>query len=127
MPASTIRYKTTDTHTEQQDSRKEDRMLIGFTCKICSHRQYKTMSKNAYTHGVVLMQCDDCKNRHLIADNMGWFRDKNVNIQDLMKERGEEVRQLKDMDLLDGIESDQVKTALDDYDDVLAKRGKDEE
>ncbi|KAJ1795644.1 hypothetical protein LPJ59_004231 [Coemansia sp. RSA 2399] len=84
------------------------------------------MSKNAYKHGVVLMQCDDCKNRHLIADNMGWFRDKNINIQDLMKEKGEEVRQLKDMDLLDGIETDQIKTALDDYDDVLAKRGKDE-
>ncbi|KAJ1666965.1 hypothetical protein EV178_001879 [Coemansia sp. RSA 1646] len=84
------------------------------------------MSKNAYKHGVVLIQCDDCKNRHLIADNMGWFRDKNVNIQDLMKEKGEEVRQLKDMDLLDGIETEQVKTALEDYEDVLTKRNNDE-
>ncbi|KAI9477393.1 hypothetical protein IWW42_004656 [Coemansia sp. RSA 1085] len=94
---------------------KEARLLIGFTCKVCSHRQHKTMSKNAYQKGVVLIQCDGCKNRHLIADNLGWFRDRNVNIEDLMREKGEQVRQLKNQDLLDDIEADQIKQALEDY------------
>ncbi|KAI8322025.1 zf-DNL-domain-containing protein, partial [Martensiomyces pterosporus] len=69
------------------------RLLIGFTCKVCKHRQFKTMSKHAYEKGVVLIQCDSCKNRHLIADNLGWFRDKSINVEDLMREKGEKVRQ----------------------------------
>ncbi|KAJ2678139.1 hypothetical protein GGI25_002643 [Coemansia spiralis] len=126
LPFIAKRHKTTDAQPEQPESLKDDRMLIGFTCKTCNHRQYKTMSKRAYQHGVVLIQCDECKNRHLIADNLGWFRDKNVNIQDLMKEKGEEVRQLKDMDLLDGVEASQIKAALAYYDEILAKRNKEE-
>ncbi|KAJ1734171.1 hypothetical protein LPJ61_001209 [Coemansia biformis] len=95
-------------------SPEEARLLIGFTCKVCGHRQHKTMSKNAYQNGVVLMQCDGCKNRHLIADNLGWFRDKRVNIEDLMHERSEEVRRLKGLDLLDGVEASQIQSALAD-------------
>lgn len=99
-------------------------MLIGFTCKVCQHRQYKTMSKHAYQHGVVLIQCDECKNRHLIADHLGWFRDKSTSVENLMREKGEEVRQLKDMDLLDDIEAGKVKSALSDYDRILEERNK---
>ncbi|KAJ2269452.1 hypothetical protein EV176_004603, partial [Coemansia sp. RSA 451] len=73
------------------------------------------MSKNSYQNGVVLIQCDSCKNRHLIADNLGWFRDKNVNVEDLMQEKGEQVRQLKSMDLLDDIEADKIQQAINDY------------
>ncbi|KAJ2689158.1 hypothetical protein IWW39_001712 [Coemansia spiralis] len=103
----------------------EVRMLIGFTCKVCKHRQYKTMSKNAYERGVVLMQCDGCKSRHLIADNKGWFRDRSVNVEDLMREKGEEVRQLKDMGLLDNIEAGEAQKAMDDYSDIVSKRSRD--
>ncbi|KAJ2363890.1 hypothetical protein IW150_006626 [Coemansia sp. RSA 2607] len=88
------------------------RMLIGFTCKVCNHRQHKTMSKHAYTKGVVLIQCDHCKNRHLIADHLGWFRDRAVDIQDIMREKGEDVRHLQDIGLLDNIEAEHVHQAL---------------
>ncbi|KAG0374414.1 Threonine synthase-like 1 [Mortierella sp. AD032] len=70
------------------------RMLIGFTCTVCNHRSHKTMSKHAYQHGVVIMQCDHCKNRHLIADHLGWFKNGGVTVEDLVKEKGEEVRKL---------------------------------
>ncbi|KAF9180528.1 hypothetical protein BGZ51_006117 [Haplosporangium sp. Z 767] len=70
------------------------RMLIGFTCTVCNHRSHKTMSKHAYTHGVVIMQCDHCKNRHLIADHLGWFKNGGVTVEDLVKERGETVQKL---------------------------------
>ncbi|KAJ2816897.1 hypothetical protein FBU31_006415 [Coemansia sp. 'formosensis'] len=83
------------------------------------------MSKRAYERGVVLMQCDGCKSRHLIADNKGWFRDKSVNIEELMREKGEEVRQLKDMGLLDDIEAGEAQKAMDDYSDIVSKRNGD--
>lgn len=69
-------------------------MLIGFTCTVCNHRSHKTMSKHAYEHGVVIMQCDHCKNRHLIADHLGWFKNGGVTVEDLVKERGETVQKL---------------------------------
>lgn len=53
----------------------ERRMLIGFTCKKCQHRTHRTMSHHAYHHGIVLIECSGCQSRHLIADNLGWFRD----------------------------------------------------
>ncbi|KAF9160858.1 hypothetical protein BGX21_005446 [Mortierella sp. AD011] len=70
------------------------RMLIGFTCTVCNHRAHKTMSKHAYNHGVVIMQCDHCKNRHLIADHLGWFRDGGVTVEDLVKAKGETVQKM---------------------------------
>ncbi|KAI7829149.1 DNL zinc finger-domain-containing protein [Kickxella alabastrina] len=106
-PASTSASVATDPN--------QARMLIGFTCNVCKHRQHKTMSKQAYTKGVVLIQCDSCKNRHLIADNLGWFRDKSINVQNLMREKGEDVRYLSSLGLLDNIEAEQVNSALSEY------------
>lgn len=68
------------------------KMLIGFTCKVCQDRSHHVMSKHSYTKGVVLIQCPGCKNRHLIADNLGWFRDSKTTIEDLVKEKGEAIR-----------------------------------
>ncbi len=67
------------------------RLLIAFTCKVCSYRSAKTMSRHAYDHGVVIIQCSSCQNRHLIADHLGWFRDGKTTIEDLMHEQGEKV------------------------------------
>lgn len=55
-------------------------MLMAFTCSKCETKQAKTFSKESYEHGVVLLRCDGCENLHLIADNLGWFRDNKVNI-----------------------------------------------
>ncbi|KAI8642499.1 DNL zinc finger-domain-containing protein [Parasitella parasitica] len=69
-------------------------MLIGFTCKVCNERSHHTMSKHSYTKGVVLIQCPGCKNRHLIADNLGWFKDSKTTVEDLVKEKGEAIRKI---------------------------------
>eukprot|EP00124_Ichthyophonus_hoferi_P003106 Ihof_evm2s250 gene=Ihof_evmTU2s250 len=55
---------------------------IAFTCNVCKERVGKTFSRRSYTHGVVIITCPGCNNRHLIADNLGWFNDvKGRNIE----------------------------------------------
>ncbi|KAG0703976.1 DNL zinc finger-domain-containing protein [Suillus ampliporus] len=78
---------------------QEARLGIVFTCtaEACSHRSSHTFTKRAYERGIVIVQCPGCKNRHLIADNLGWFKDstedgKLRNIEDLLRARGETVQ-----------------------------------
>lgn len=66
-------------------------LMIAFTCKKCDTRSSHTFSKQAYTTGLVLIQCPGCKNRHLIADNLNIFRDNKVNLEDILKAQGESV------------------------------------
>ncbi|KAL9548527.1 hypothetical protein MBANPS3_005633 [Mucor bainieri] len=91
----TARFKEQepDAHAKQQQQ-QQHQMLIGFTCKVCNERSHHTMSKHSYTKGVVLIQCPGCKNRHLIADNLGWFKDSSTTVEDLVKEKGEAVRKI---------------------------------
>ena len=64
---------------ENQDLGKiEGTLYLEFTCNKCEFRSKKTISKQAYQEGVVLIRCDGCENLHLIADNLGWFRDEKV-------------------------------------------------
>jgi len=66
-------------------------MMMAFTCTKCDTHQAKTFSKKSYETGVVLINCKGCENLHLIADNLGWFRDEGVNIEQLMREKGQQV------------------------------------
>lgn len=81
----------------ETEAEKPDRMIIGFTCKVCNTRDYKSMSKKSYNQGVVIIKCDSCKNLHLIADHLGWFDSmKNIGtIEDILKEKGESVQKLE--------------------------------
>ena len=76
----------------------EKRMLIGFTCKKCQHRTHRTMSHHAYHNGIVLIECSGCQSRHLIADNLGWFKDTPSaarKIEEMTMEVGEIKRSLE--------------------------------
>lgn len=55
------------------------RMGIQFTCKVCDHQLRKTFTRQSYEQGVVIIRCDSCLNLHLIADNLGWFKDLTQN------------------------------------------------
>ncbi|KAK4049544.1 hypothetical protein OIV83_004041 [Microbotryomycetes sp. JL201] len=99
------------------------RLQITFTCtapvpmttthttdtqtKPCHHRSTHEFSKKSYEKGIVLVECPACQNRHLIADNLGWFSStpstahpqglpigtkQPRTIEDLMREKGEQVR-----------------------------------
>jgi hypothetical protein len=45
-----------------------------------------------------------CKSKHLIADNLGWFRDTKYNVEVMAQEKGEELRRMKTEDLIDAPE-----------------------
>ncbi|KAK6340568.1 hypothetical protein TWF696_008895 [Orbilia brochopaga] len=64
---------------------------ITFTCKKCYTRSTHRVSKQAYRHGTVLIQCPGCTVRHLIADHLKIFRDKPTTIEDILREKGEAV------------------------------------
>lgn len=74
----------------------QPQLMIAFTCKVCDTRSSHTFSKQLYTKGSVLIQCPGCKNRHLIADNLNVFRDEKVNLEDLLRAKGESVAQSTD-------------------------------
>lgn len=86
---SPIRYNSSNkTATLKTD---QPQLMIAFTCNKCDTRSSHTFSKQAYQKGTVLIQCPGCKNRHLIADNLKIFRDNDVNLEDLLKAKGESV------------------------------------
>lgn len=93
-------------------------MKLMFTCKKCSTRTSKVISKQAYNKGVVIVRCDGCKNNHLIADNLGWFSETNqkINIEKLMALKGETVRKImNDVDgYYEAILKDTSETKPDD-------------
>jgi len=44
--------------------------LISFICKVCETRVTKQVNPLALQRGTVLIECDGCKERHVIADNL---------------------------------------------------------
>ena len=70
-----------------------------YTCAVngCDTKQARTFSKTSYQKGVVLVRCEGCNNLHLIADNLGWFEENglykgnNINIESILKQKGEKV------------------------------------
>ena len=66
-------------------------LLMAYTCGKCEHKQVRTFSRKSYEEGVVLVRCENCDSLHLIADNLGWFEDQKVNIQQIMERQGSQV------------------------------------
>ncbi|EGD77837.1 DNL zinc finger family protein [Salpingoeca rosetta] len=72
----------------------EGTYAVVFTCNKCGNRGSKTFSKQAYHNGVVIVNCPGCDAKHLIADNLGWFKGigGGKNIEEMLKSKGESVR-----------------------------------
>ncbi|KAH9933417.1 DNL zinc finger-domain-containing protein [Fomitopsis serialis] len=78
---------------------EDPRLSLTFTCMVtaCGMRSSHMFTKRSYEKGIVIVQCPGCKNRHLIADHLGWFKEstedgKLKTVEDLMHAKGEKVR-----------------------------------
>ena len=75
----------------QPDSNGKGELLIEFTCNVCDERSSHNMSKQAYEHGTVLIQCPKCQSRHLIADHLGFIRDEKFDLKEYIESQGEKI------------------------------------
>ncbi|CAD6504239.1 BgTH12-05972 [Blumeria graminis f. sp. triticale] len=79
-----------DSSTTPSSPRPEYELI--FTCKECEARSTHRISKQGYHHGSVLATCPGCKNRHVISDHLRIFTDKDLTIEDIMREQGQRVK-----------------------------------
>ncbi|KAL9250730.1 Mitochondrial protein import protein ZIM17-like protein [Drosera capensis] len=56
------------------------RMLIAFTCNICTQRTTRAINPHAYTDGTVFVQCCGCNAYHKLVDNLNLFTDMKCYI-----------------------------------------------
>ncbi|KAG6880217.1 hypothetical protein C0992_002983 [Termitomyces sp. T32_za158] len=98
-PSSPASLAPATTDSQALPERIEPRLSMTFTCTVsgCGERSTHEFTKRAYERGIVLVQCPKCKNRHLIADHLGWFKEsteegKLRTVEDILRARGEKVR-----------------------------------
>ena len=105
--------------------------IIVMTCNVCNTRQSKIISTTAYEQGVVIIRCTSCDSKHLIADNLGYFGSSARNIEDIMREKGEDVVHVSaegDLEWEPNEDGEGGGRATLRFDDVAAeRRGKDDE
>lgn len=82
---------------EQSTLAEEPKLSLTFTCTAneCGHRSTHQFTKRSYERGIVLVQCPSCKNRHLIADHLGWFtdtKDQPKTVEQIVAAHGGRVR-----------------------------------
>jgi protein import protein ZIM17 len=69
-----------------------DKFIMLYTCSVCETRSARTISKLAYSAGVVIVRCPGCANLHLVADRLGYFDDASADIQSILAAKGQAVR-----------------------------------
>ncbi|XP_045818907.1 uncharacterized protein LOC123911520 [Trifolium pratense] len=64
------------------------RMLIAFTCTICSQRTTRAINPHAYTDGTVFVQCCGCNAYHKLVDHLNLFQETNCYLNSSFNYKG---------------------------------------
>lgn len=72
------------------------KLAVIFTCTVCETRSVKQFTEQAYHHGVVLARCPGCQNLHLIADRLGYFDERPMDLETIAAQTGQTVRTIQD-------------------------------
>ena len=98
-----------------REQNKGGLLMMMYTCAVegCGHKQARTFSKDSYQKGVVIVRCENCDSLHLVADNLGWFehdgvKRENVNIESILKKKGDKVLKFVSEEGMEIIEDDTV-------------------
>ncbi|KAI0955265.1 hypothetical protein AcW1_006896 [Taiwanofungus camphoratus] len=98
-PSSASSAPATCPQKEISFETSEPRLSLTFTCTVtgCGARSTHQFTRRSYERGIVLVECPGCKNRHLIADHLGWFKEstedgKLKTVEDLVRAKGEKVK-----------------------------------
>ncbi len=76
-------------------SKEKNDLIMMFTCKVCDTRSAKTMTRDTYDNGIVIVRCPRCQKLHLIADRLGWFGEPG-SVEDFLAQQGVDVRKVSE-------------------------------
>jgi hypothetical protein len=72
------------------NSKEKNDLIMMFTCTVCDPRSAKTMTRDTYDNGIVIVRCPRCQKLHLIADCLGWFG-RPGSVEDFLAQQGVDV------------------------------------
>lgn len=93
----------------ESESKDKDKKVLGFvgadmiglafTCDAndCGTRISKRIKRRSYERGTVVVQCPTCEKYHIIADNMGMYKEVTGgarNVEELAKQQGQKVKRV---------------------------------
>lgn len=72
------------------------KLTLSFTCNICEDRSTYKINRVSFMHGIVVLWCQSCNQKHLIADNLGKldFPEFGRNLEEYMAKQGTPVRRV---------------------------------
>ncbi|CAM9730832.1 unnamed protein product [Ectocarpus sp. 12 AP-2014] len=106
------------------------KITLSFTCNVCDGHNTHQINRVSFMQGIVVLWCQHCNQKHLIADNLGKldFPEFGRNLEEFMAKKGTPVKRVV-MDR-DGLSHVQVAVPGKDYPEVnphLVTRDEDEE